>query len=663
MPRSLVVGNGNVLVGFDPLYEVRDIFFPRVGQWNQTLGNRCRTGLFVDGRMAWLADPGWERRLGYIEDTLVTEVELRHAEIGLTLRVHDYVDMYRDHFVRRLEVDADRPLGVVRAFFHFDWFISESDIGCTVLYDPRHRAVVAYKDDHYFLIGGQAGTEHGVHSWATGKKGNGAAGTWVDAEDGNLSGNAIEQGSVDCTIGFDLGPIEAGSRRHLHQWVCMGRRLAEVTEFGQDLIVTRGEQNYRDRTQTYWHVWSEKDRRGVELELGDEVRRLYRRSLLTVRSHIDNRGGAIAASDYDIAKFARDTYAYVWPRDGAIAANSLDRAGHEDITRRFFDFCRSTLVEEGYFLHKYTPAGYPGSSWHPWIDHEGHRVLPVQEDETGLVLWALWQHYETHHNLDFVVELYTSLVVPAAQWMIDYTDPESGLPLPSWDLWEERWGVHAFTVGAVWGGLRAARDFAELFGDTETAGLIRPALDRLRAAADRLLHREELGRFARRLTPGPGGLEADAVVDSALHGLWRFGMYEVDEPRMVATMAAVADRLTSRAECGGVARYEADRYFQVEPDTSLVPGNPWFICSLWLAQWQVATARTFDDLKGARDTLGWVVAHQLPGGLLSEQLDPHTGAPVSVSPLSWSHAEFVITVADYMERVERLAAAAAEAAC
>ena len=50
--------------------------------------------------------------------------------------------------------------------------------------------------------------------------------------------------------------------------------------------------------------------------------------------------------------------------------------------------------------------------------------------------------------------------------------------------------------------------------------------------------------------------------------------------------------------------------------------------------------------------------HQLPGGLLSEQLDPNTGAPLSVSPLTWSHAEFIITVDDYCRKSDTLKKAA-----
>ena len=61
----------------------------------------------------------------------------------------------------------------------------------------------------------------------------------------------------------------------------------------------------------------------------------------------------------------------------------------------------------------HNPDGSPGSSWHPWYADD-QMQLPIQEDETALVIWALWQHYKIHRNLDFIVSLYTTLVVPAA---------------------------------------------------------------------------------------------------------------------------------------------------------------------------------------------------------------------------------------------------------
>ena len=144
------------------------------------------------------------------------------------------------------------------------------------------------------------------------------------------------------------------------------------------------------------------------------------------------------------------------------------------------------------------------------------------------------------------------------------------------------------------------------------------------------------------------------MLDSAVYGLWRFGMYQPDDPRVVDTMHAIADQLSNKANCGGIARYMDDYYFQVEHDTRLVPGNPWFMCTMWLAQWYIATAKAQEDLAPAKRMIDWAVAHQLTGGLLSEQLDPHTGAALSVSPLTWSHAEYIVTVDEYCSKMDAL---------
>jgi len=166
MPRSIVVGNGNVMVAFDADYALRDIFYPQVGLENHTGGSVCRTGFYLDGRFAWEADNGWERELGYAEDTLVTQVTLRHTELGLRVRFTDYVDMARDWLFRNLELTSDRPVEVARVFFHYDWYIKEVDLGCTTGYDAEQHAVIAYKKDRYFLLGGRSPAGDGIGTWA-----------------------------------------------------------------------------------------------------------------------------------------------------------------------------------------------------------------------------------------------------------------------------------------------------------------------------------------------------------------------------------------------------------------------------------------------------------------------------------------------------------------
>lgn len=96
-------------------------------------------------------------------------------------------------------------------------------------------------------------------------------------------------------------------------------------------------------------------------------------------------------------------------------------------------------------------------------------------------------------------------------------------------------------------------------------------------------------------------------------------------------------------------RYEGDQYFRDGP-----LGNPWFIATLWHAQFLIARAQTDEDLAPARAIFEWVAEHAQDSGVLSEQLDAQTLTQRSVAPLAWSHAAFVNTVLDYLDALERL---------
>src|SRR6202011_3853614 len=102
--RDLPLGNGALLVTSDHNYQLRDIYYPRVGQENHTSGEPCRFGIWVDGRFTWLDDPAWSRNLVYIADTLVTNVTLRHPDLQVSLTFNDAVDLGRDLLLRRVRV-------------------------------------------------------------------------------------------------------------------------------------------------------------------------------------------------------------------------------------------------------------------------------------------------------------------------------------------------------------------------------------------------------------------------------------------------------------------------------------------------------------------------------------------------------------------------------
>jgi glucoamylase len=660
MPRDLPLGNGSLLVNFDATYQLRDIYWPHVGLENHSKGQVFRFGVWVDGRFKWLEDAGWSRKLRYEADTLVTEVTLSHPELNLELRCRDAVDFHEDLYLRRIDIEnPGEQAREIRLFFHHDFYISSNEVGDTAYYEPERRAVCHYKGARWFMINAATpgkqpddaadsieGWHVGLHGWACGHKGVGnLEGTWKDAEDGALSGNPIAQGSVDSTVAVHL-TVPAGSTETAYYWLAIGRDFDAVTRINR-AVRRRGPWHFMNRTAAYWHLWLDSHRPDYA-DLPPPVRRLYGSSLLILRTQIDDGGAIIAANDSDVASAVRDTYSYMWPRDGALVASALDLAGYLDITRPFFQFCRDVLSKEGYLLHKYNPDRTLASSWHPWL-RDGQKDLPIQEDETALVLWALWKHFEKWGDVEFVKPLYRSLICRAADFLVLYRDPTSGLPRTSYDLWEERRGVLAFTTAAVWGGLTAASCFASAFGDRTAGEQYRVAALEVRAGTEEVLFRSDLGRFARMVNQRKDGTwEVDATLDASLFGLWYFGMLPPDDARVVATMQAVRDRLWIKTDIGGVARYENDYYHQQSQEIATIPGNPWFICTIWLAQWMIATSRSRSGLAPAVKILEWCARHGLASGVLAEQVHPETGAPLSVSPLTWSHATFVTAVQEYL---------------
>lgn len=645
--RDIPVGNGSLLVNFDDKYQIRDIYFPHVGQENHTEGYPFRFGVWADGDFSWVHEDEWTRRLCYVKETLVTDVRLINQTLGIEIVSNDTVASHENIFLRRVRVsnlwDKARD---VRIFLHQDFRISESKIGDTGYFDPESESLIHYKRDRYFLIN----TEPGFDEFATGRKAfRDQEGTWRDAEDGTLHGGAITEGSVDSTIcvRMTLAPQESGE---FYYWICVGKSYGEVIELNNQV---KGETptEFLRYTENYWRVWVNKNDTDFD-GLSPEIIDLYKRSLLIIRTQIDNDGAILAANDSDVTERATDHYSYLWTRDGALVANALDLAGYSHLTRKFFKFCGEIVHSEGYFLQKYNPDGTPASGWHAaWDKWAKRKLVPIQEDETALVIWALWEHYDRYRDIEFIRRLYRPLILRCADFMLNFRD-ERGLPKASWNLWEDRRGIHAFTCGTVVGGLRAASKFAYLFGETERGEIYEQAADEMIEAIRENLYSKQLGRFLRALeTQDDINFQADTVVGASSYALFYFGALQPDDEMIVNTMKAVEQKLWIPTAVGGVARFEHDGYMRISNE---ITGNPWFICTLWLADYRIAIATKKEDLKGALEILEWTCKRASASGALAEQVNPLTGEGVSVAPLTWSHSTFVATVTNYLKKLREL---------
>jgi len=459
----------------------------------------------------------------------------------------------------------------------------------------------------------------------------------MDAEDGSLSKNPIEHGVVDSVIGWNK-EVPANGSITLYYWITAGETYKESCELS-DYVIKKTPEHLVESTKDFWNAWT----RQAEVSfagLSEKAKNLFYDSLLVMRVHSDDGGGILASADSGNIQYGGDTYGYVWPRDACFTAWSFDIAGFYDVSKRFYVFANDILTEQGFVLHKYQPDHSLGSSWHPWVK-DGKSQLAIQEDETAILLVGLWEHYVRAKDLEYIESIYNSFIKKAADFLISYKDPNSGLPLSSYDLWEEQYGVFPFTSAVVYGALVAAHNFAKTLGKEEDADRFYLEAESLRKAIMKNLWNEEEKYFFK-LTGDK--LEKNTKLDaSSFYGMFRFGVVSADDPRMKEAFKVLETRLKKGINVGGVARYEGDAYYHSDPNSV---GNPWFVTTLWLTQYKIAIATSVAELEEVAKDIEWVTKFT-KSGMLSEQLDPNTGEPLSAMPLTWSHSEFVRTVIEY----------------
>jgi len=633
--RPVILSNNHVLVGLDDHACVHDFYFPYIGLDNLTSARNLnhKVGVWVDNQFSWLDDGSWQIDIDFEEDALVSNIVAKNEALAITLSFSDFVDTHYPVFARIIDVRNDaQDAREVRLFMHQAFQISRAGRSDTAMYVPGGNYLLDYKGWASLLIYAQTESGQAFDQFAVGNCGiEGKEGTFRDAEDGELGGGLVEHGGVDSVIRLKLN-LEANSSDKVYYWV-----VASDSQFDAEAIHASlkkgGLQPRLDATRQNFSQWL-----AIALPqfagLSPQYQKAAKKSLLVVKSHIDKHGGIIASCDSSIYNYGRDYYSYVWPRDGAYAMLPLIELGYQVEPKKFFEFCADVIHPNGYMMHKYQPDRAVGSTWHPQL-HKNHPELPIQEDETAIVLYALGRYLDKFKDLEFMRINYDHLIKPAADFMSKFMDEQTGLPHASYDLWEERFACHSYTAAATIAGLRAAVMIAKCLNKTDyepweaTAAKIEENFQ--------LLYNQD-GKYLRKslLLDEAGSINYDETLDaSSFYGLFLFTPHLSEY--MDSTLHAVEERLLAQSPSGGSPRYEHDNYFLTKPGYT---GNPWILTTLWLAQYYIKSNRKDEAIA----LIDWALAKTTSSGMLAEQVDPETSEPVGVLPLVWSHSTLAETL-------------------
>lgn len=604
---AAILGNGSLLVTVSERGEVERLFWPNVDH-GQHLGE-LRLGLEADGETLWLDEAPFTWSQAYEDGTSLLRTTALDGRGAVELT--DLVTPGEPVLVRGVRSPVAGRLVV----------------SCRPALDGDERSVAAYVDP---TTGALVFYLRGV-ALAVTAVGDDVEATLTEAGDGAATDVVVHrapvEGSISCRLepgaealvlaAFGATPDEAIAR------------LARPAATGLDVLASE--------RASY-------DREALALARGTRVRasgleRLYARSLLVLEQLSDRETGAvIAAPEFDPAFEQSGGYGFVWPRDLAYVVLAELAAGRGDLAGPALRWLAREQAPEGLWLQRYWTDGSLAPSW-------GLHQL----DETGVVAFAYEAAWRELGDAALDRELWPSARA-AGDFLHDFIDEDTGLPLPSVDLWEQSDGQHAYTAAAVYGGLRACAAMAERH-ERGRAERYREAAERVRLGIETFLWSEEHGRFLRSRwvarsddagSEPPAIFETrlryptravrsadpeDARVDSSLLGLsWPFRAVDPGSERMRATVDAVVERLG--LEDGGVLRHEDDDY---------AGGNPWLISTLWLG----LAGRLAGDDAALERALEYTLARQTSLGLLPEQVT-RNGEPAWVVPLGWSHAMLVL---------------------
>ncbi|MDD4493903.1 MAG: glycoside hydrolase family 15 protein [Eubacteriales bacterium] len=626
--NSALTGNSAMLCCFSDKGELLRLFWPNIG-FSQHVDDFF-TGIYEGGRQGstrWFHRDFSGYAQEYLPGTNIVKTTFTDNE-GLAFEQLDFVIPEMDVLVRRFTVENKGDERFDMKFMCFSSMVNTIPDPQGTMCDFVNDSIVHYRNGYYISVG----ADKEIYGFQLGNNPLGSAGS------NEMKGFDNIGMMSDGAFGCNLGDLDKNQKESITLYICVAKTL----KGSQELI-----RKAKAQTGEYWFeetasFWKEKLCAATKIKTANEgINKLYERTVLLFHLMSDkNEGGLQAAAEMDEHYTKCGRYGYCWGRDAAFITNALDICGLGDRVEHFFKWAARTQDAEGYWHQRYHIDGNLAPSW------------GMQIDETGSIVWGAHQHYIAVGDDGFLEEMWPC-IKKAVEYMISFTDEETGLPQPSYDLWEERFGEHSYSAAAVYGGIKAGADIAHKLGKSAKCREWSGFADKLKESILAKMWSAENGCFIRSVKTklNPWGNEysgntaiirynskdyykevtlEDKRLDVSLLGLSiPFGVLEAKDSRMRSTAEQV-ERLLS-FDVGGLGRYEDDTY---------IGGNPWIITTLWAALYHIEAG----GYQKALEYLYWAADRVTHTGLLPEQASKVDGSPAWVFGLTWSHAMFILVL-------------------
>ncbi len=387
--------------------------------------------------------------------------------------------------------------------------------------------------------------------------------------------------------------------------------------------------DFQERTLDYWIEWVR------YLSVPFEWQEAVIRAAITLKLCAYEETGAIVAALTTSIPEAAGTqrnwdYRFCWLRDAYFSVHALNRLGATRTMEDFLGYIANVATAEADADLKPVYGILPATS----LDEI---EIPTLRGYRGMgpVRVGNQAHQQVQHDS------YGSVILAASQAFFDQRLPQRGdralftrlerlgehakarAFTPDAGLWEFRGreSVHTHSAAICWAACDRLAKIAAALEEAERAAYWRREADRIRDVIFKEAWNPELGAFVSTF----GGSD----VDASLLLLQELGLVAPSDPRFTGTLNFVTKHLRRGNH---LMRY-------IAPDDFGAPENAFTICTFWYIEALAAAGRRDE----ARDMFTHMLSCRNHVGLLSEDIDPRTGALWGNFPQTYSLVGLIVS--------------------
>ncbi|MBK9295087.1 MAG: glycoside hydrolase family 15 protein [Oligoflexia bacterium] len=426
------------------------------------------------------------------------------------------------------------------------------------------------------------------------------------------------------------------------------------------------------------------------IQLEDQLRRQFNTSVFWLGKNVirdDVNPGAIIAAP----SVANPNYYYHWVRDAALTFETLlDLNVARLANLSYKKNINAFFLDHIYFNHTIQRASFrfgglgepkfnvDGSSYtEPWGRPQNDG--PALRASSLIKLYYLIQRENWPNKQILLKRLYEPKLPTTSIIKLDLEFVAHHWREPNFDLWEEVFGSHFYTLMSQRKAMLDGAKLAELVGDPGAAQFYAKQFEQMSMELERFWDPKRGFIVSTMLLPGHGHYKSHldvSIILAVLHSGIVNSNFSFTDPRVLASfdkLNTVFKEIYSVNKTGpGVAigRYPEDRYDGYRTDSY---GNPWVLATAGFAEFLYQTAFEIMAKPNFRITmqnkfffekffknklpskaelakklisqgdqyLQRVLRHANPDGSLSEQINRNSGFMQGAPNLTWSHASFI----------------------